>query len=146
MIAGIARVESGHGTYRGSTVAGDGRVTKEIIGIPLNGSNGTAVVRDSDGGYYDGDTTHDRAVGPMQFLPSSWLIYGDDGNRDTRADPQNIYDAALAAGRLLCWNGYRLDTDEGLDAALFGYNRSTEYVEIVRRHIDGYTKLELPPL
>ncbi len=146
MIAGIARVESGHGTYRGSSIAGDGRVTEQIIGIALDGSRGTASVRDSDGGYYDGDTVHDRAVGPMQFLPSSWLIFGDDGNRDRIADPHNIYDAALAAARLLCWNGYRLDTDEGLEAALFGYNRSTEYVEIVRRHIDGYTALELPRL
>ena len=45
------------------------------------------------------------AVGPMQFIPSTWAWAGRDGNGDGEKDPNNIYDAALAAGHYLCRNG-----------------------------------------
>ena len=34
----------------------------------------------------------------MQFIPSTWSRYAADGNGDGVADPQNLYDAAHAAG------------------------------------------------
>lgn len=144
IVAGISRVEGKHGTWRGSRVQADGAVTRDIIGIPLDGDNGTAVVRDSEGGALDGDAEYDRAVGPMQFLPTSWTSFGADGNDDGEADPQNLYDAALAAAGLLCRSSGRLDTDAGLDQALLRYNNSRAYVEEVRRHIGAYDGLELP--
>ena len=100
LLAGIGKTESGHGTTRGSQIAADGAVTRAIIGIPLDGSNGTAVIRDSDGGRLDGDTAVDRAVGPMQFIPTTWARWARDGNGDGRADPQNVNDAALDGGGL----------------------------------------------
>jgi len=39
-------------------------------------------------GRLDGDRVYDRAVGPMQFIPSTWAIYRTDGNRDGRSKPQ----------------------------------------------------------
>ena len=42
------------------------------------------------------------AVGPLQFIPGTWRAWASDGNQDGRTDPQNLYDASLAAARKLC--------------------------------------------
>ena len=64
-----------------------------------------AVITDTDGGRFDGDPDFDRAVGPVQFIPSTWATLGRDGNDDGVADPNNIYDGALSAATLLCNQG-----------------------------------------
>ncbi len=64
------------------------------------------------------------AQGPMQFLPSTWEIYGGGGNIE---DPE---DAILAAARLLRANGGA--SDRGIGGALFRYNQSSAYVAAVR--------------
>ena len=46
----------------------------------------------------------------MQFIPSTWMIYGADGNGDGIKDPFNIFDAALAAANYLCDAGGDLST------------------------------------
>jgi membrane-bound lytic murein transglycosylase B len=148
-LAGIGKVESGHGTYGGSRLTAIGVTSQPIIGIPLDGSNGTASIGDSDGGELDGDPAVDRAVGPMQFIPTSWRSLGRDGNGDGRADPSNIYDAALAAAGLLCRaGGSGLDTDGGLHRAALGYNNSGHYAGLVVRTANGYQAAEsriIPP-
>jgi membrane-bound lytic murein transglycosylase B len=148
-LAGIGKVESGHGTYGGARLGADGRTSQPIVGIPLDGSNGTAVVADTDGGELDGDPNTDRAVGPMQFIPGSWRSLGRDGNGDGRADPSNIYDAALAAAGLLCRAaGSGLDTDSGLYRAALGYNNSASYASLVVRTAKAYAAREaelIPP-
>jgi membrane-bound lytic murein transglycosylase B len=143
-LAGVGRTESGHGTFGGAVVQADGAVTRPIIGIPLDGSNGTAVITDSDGGELDGDPVFDRAVGPMQFIPTSWRALGRDGNGDRRADPQNLYDAALAAAALLCRGG-PLDSDAGLRAAFLRYNNSNAYANQVLERTKGYDAFVIPP-
>lgn len=130
MLAGIGRTESRHGTYLGSSVAPGGRVDPPIIGPPLDGTNGFATIVDTDGGSSDGDASFDRAVGPMQFLPSTWRTVGRDGNGDGLADPDNIYDAALGAGIYLCRTG-ELSAEPNLRAAYLTYNRSQSYVDAV---------------
>lgn len=131
-LAGIGKVESGHGTFGGATVAADGTVTTPIIGIPL------PAIGDTDGGVLDGDPAVDHAVGPMQFIPSTWAASGVDGNGDGRADPQNIYDAARSAAGYLCAASPNLDTDAALRIAYFSYNRSGEYVDLVLGHARRY--------
>lgn len=137
MLAGIGRTESRHGTYLGSEIAADGRVEPPILGPPLDGTNGFAKVADTDGGLLDGDAGFDRAVGPMQFLPSTWRTVGRDGNGDGRADPDNIYDAALGAGVYLCRSG-DLSTEDVLRRAYLTYNRSQTYVETVIGYAHAY--------
>jgi membrane-bound lytic murein transglycosylase B len=103
-LAGIGRIESHHGQYGGAVLGADGRPSKPIIGVPLGGSPGVKAIGDTDGGRLDGDPSTDRAVGPMQFIPSTWAKYASDGNEDV-ADPRQIDDAAFAAARYLCANG-----------------------------------------
>jgi hypothetical protein len=130
LLAGIGRVESNHGRFAGAVLHTDGVSTPPIIGIPLNG-NGTAVIRDSDGGRMDGDTTYDRAVGPMQFIPTTWAGWGVDANHDGRKDPFNVFDAAAAAADYLCAAGRNLTTTHGQVLAILSYNHSYDYVKMV---------------
>ncbi|TVT23066.1 lytic transglycosylase domain-containing protein, partial [Amycolatopsis rhizosphaerae] len=130
-LAAIGRVESDHGRYGGSRLYSDGTVAPAIRGVVLDGSAGTARIGDTDGGGFDGDPVFDRAVGPMQFIPSTWRVYASDGNGDGRADPDNIFDAALAAARYLCAGGEDLRNPDGLRAAVLRYNHSESYVDMV---------------
>lgn len=62
------------------------------------------------------------AVGPMQFLPSTFRSYGVDGNGDGVADITNLEDAVFTAAKYLKACGY-----PDVKKALWGYNRSTSY-------------------
>jgi membrane-bound lytic murein transglycosylase B len=145
-LAGISRVEGRHGTYGGSSLDPFGQTTRPIIGIPLDGTNNTRAIPDTDGGQLDGDPVWDRAVGPMQFIPSTWRMYRADGNGNGQTDPHNLYDATLAAARYLCRVSGGLDGDDGLRRAFFAYNNSTAYVEQVLGIARGYqVAVEIPP-
>ena len=138
LIAAIGRVESNHGQYGGSTVSSSGDTQPKIIGIPLNGTNNTAAIRDTDNGQLDGDTTWDRAVGPMQFIPSTWDLIAVDGNGDGDKDPSNVYDAALGTAVYLCADGEDVSTDAGASAAVYSYNHSNDYVATVLAIAEQY--------
>ncbi|MGX5209402.1 lytic murein transglycosylase [Streptomyces violaceus] len=129
LLAAIGQVESGQA--RGGRVTSDGTTLAPILGPRLDGV-AFALIRDTDGGAHDGDTAYDRAVGPMQFIPSTWARWGADGNGDGRTDPNNVFDAALAAGRYLCAGGRDLSVPAQLDRAILGYNHSAAYLRTVR--------------
>ncbi len=119
---------------------GDGRVEPPIFGVTLSGGDGNAQVPDSDGGFYDDDPEWDRAVGPMQLLPSTWYRVKADANGDGTKDPQSIDDAALGALHYLCLaiRGASIDEGDNLATALFSYNRSKAYVAKVIKLIDQF--------
>jgi membrane-bound lytic murein transglycosylase B len=73
VLAGIGRIESHHGRHLGSATrfSPSGDVTPTILGPALNGARTIGTIHDSDGGCLDGDPVWDRAVGPMQFIPST---------------------------------------------------------------------------
>ncbi|WP_338017959.1 lytic transglycosylase domain-containing protein [Streptomyces taklimakanensis] len=137
LLAAIGKVESGQA--RGGAVDSEGTTLKPILGPPLNGV-GFAHISDTDNGAYDGDTRYDRAVGPMQFIPSTWAGWGADGNGDGREDPNNIYDATLAAGRYLCAGGRDLSKRADLEQAILSYNQSREYLRTVLSWLEFYRK------
>ena len=155
-LAAIGAVESLHGAIFGSAIDETGRMVKPVIGIALTGRSGTARIPDTDDGLYDGDRQWDRAVGPMQFIPSTWRSAGLDGNDDGLIDPQNVYDATLSAGAYLCRGAApeRLSSTSGLARAAYSYNRSRSYVSKVLdyayRYSDGSSGASgpggLPPL
>ncbi|MBA2517005.1 MAG: lytic murein transglycosylase [Solirubrobacterales bacterium] len=67
------------------------------------------------------------ALGWMQFLPSTWKLYGVDGNRDGAKDPYNPVDAIFGAARYLRAAGAEKD----LSRAVFAYNHADWYVDSV---------------
>ncbi|MEU6131334.1 lytic murein transglycosylase [Saccharopolyspora sp. NPDC047091] len=139
MLAGIGRIESNHGRY-GNRVLGDDAVpSSPIIGVPLDGTPGVRAIGDTDGGALDGDPVHDRAVGPMQFIPSTWRKWATDGNGDGLGDPQNLDDAAMAAARYLCSSGRDLTTGTGWWGAVMSYNNSVEYGQKVYAIAESYS-------
>ena len=68
------------------------------------------------------------AVGPMQFLPSTWTEYGQGGNIN---DP---HDAILAAARYLQHNG----APYNMSNAIWHYNNSYDYVASVEAFARAY--------
>lgn len=138
LVAAIGRVESDHGRANGNVLDDDGVASPGIFGIPLTGGGGTTRISDSDAGQYDGDKQFDRAVGPMQFIPQTWSVVGVDADGDGRRDPQDVDDAALAAAVYLCSGSDDLSTTSGQEAAVFRYNHSQDYVDLVLSIMDAY--------
>jgi hypothetical protein len=68
------------------------------------------------------------ALGPMQFLPSTWVEYGAGGNI------MNAHDAILAAARLLVHNGAPAD----MRTAIWHYNPDYNYVDSVESFARAY--------
>ncbi|MBQ0830427.1 lytic transglycosylase domain-containing protein [Streptomyces tagetis] len=137
LLAAIGKVESGHAG--GGRLGADGTTLTRIIGPQLDG-NGFALIKDTDGGRYDGNSRYDNAVGPMQFIPSTWAWAGRDGNGDGVEDPNNIYDATLAAGHYLCRNGWDLSRQADLRRAVLSYNGSEDYYRTVLSWLEYYRK------
>jgi hypothetical protein len=71
------------------------------------------------------------ALGPMQFLPSTWATWGIDGfGQKGPPDIMNPYDAVPSAARLLCADG-ATSGGNGLAYAIFDYNHAVWYVNEV---------------
>jgi hypothetical protein len=138
LLAGVGRVESDHGRYGGSVLGADGLPRPAIRGIALDGVGPVAAIPDSDAGRWDDDKVWDRAVGPMQFIPTTWKSAGRDGDDDGVSDPNDIDDAALAAADYLCPSSGSILSDSALNAAIFSYNHSDYYVALVRAFMTGY--------
>ena len=77
------------------------------------------------------------AMGPMQFLPSTWREYGVDGNGDGEANIMDPEDAIPAAADYLEASG----APEDWYAALYTYNRAGWYVREVLGVAEGYRRL-----
>ena len=136
-VAAVGSVESAHGSYGGGSLNAAGQSSRPIVGPSLDG-NGFAAIADTDAGVLDGDARWDHAVGPMQFIPTTWQLAGRDGNGDGTADPFNIDDAALSAAAYLCANGRDLSTAQGWTDAIYSYNQSDPYIRQVRTQATAY--------
>ncbi|MEW9530247.1 lytic transglycosylase domain-containing protein [Microbispora sp. NPDC049125] len=79
------------------------------------------------------------ALGPMQFMPSTWKAYGVDGDGDGIADIWSAYDAVPSAAKYLCANGGGLG-GEKLRKSVWFYNHSWDYVNKVLSLADAYAR------
>lgn len=137
LLGAVGTIETNNGRFGGRTLLEDGYSSSPIYGVDLGGptwDGSFAWVDDSDGGQLDGRTAWDRAVGPMQFLPSTFWQWQCEG----MPDPQDIDDAACAAGRMLASHG-DLSNPGVLRAAILSYNPSSAYVSDVLERMNSYT-------
>ncbi len=139
-LAGIGRIESDHGRYGDRTLGENALPSSPIIGVPLDGGPDVRSISDTDDGALDGDPVYDRAVGPMQFIPSTWAKWATDGNGDGVGNPQNLDDAAMAAARYLCAGTRDLSTGDGWWSAVLSYNNSVEYAQKVFAVAERYAQ------
>ncbi|MCO5970647.1 lytic transglycosylase domain-containing protein [Actinoallomurus soli] len=79
------------------------------------------------------------ALGPMQFMPATWRIYGVDGDGDGKADIMDPYDAVPAAAKYLCASGAGRG-GSGLSRAVWAYNHSQAYVNNVLSLAQAYAR------
>ncbi len=127
LLGGIGYVESDNADNGAVNVAGE--MLQPILGPALNGTDGFALILNTDPAM-DGPGTYARAVGPMQFLPSTWQVFGKSATGRT-PDPENVFDAALTTAAYLCDGGGDLSTRNGLLGAVYRYNQSWQYVSLV---------------
>ncbi|QGN46704.1 lytic murein transglycosylase [Micromonospora sp. WMMD558] len=137
-LAAIGHVESAHGQANGARLGTDGRAAPEIIGLPLDGRDNRMLIRDTDRGVLDRDTTYDRAIGPMQFIPTTWQEVGADADNDGRKDPHDIDDAALAAANYLCKGSRNLTIAGDWWNAILSYNDVRAYAQDVFDRANQY--------
>jgi len=145
LLAAIGKVESDNGSYQDSRLDTRGVEQPALFGPVLDGRNGFAAIADTDAGTLDHNTRWDRAVGPMQFLPSTWRVVAVDGDGDGTRNPQDIDDAALAAAVYLCAGHQDLATVAGARAAALRYNHSTSYAALVLHYDQLYRGLDSYP-
>lgn len=137
-LAGIGWVESRHGTIGGRTLGDDGRSDTPVLGPALDGRGVAAIPSTAETSVWHGDPLWDHAVGPLQFIPSTWERWGADGDGDGVSDPNDIDDAASAALAYLCADGHDLTTGVGWADAVFGYNHDQAYVDSVHAAASAY--------
>lgn len=143
VLAGIGKVESNHGRVFGGSFSSTGDVVPPIFGAALNGTGAGGNTTPWSSGEWEGQWGLEgpwlRALGPMQFISPSWAAFGQDGNGDGVENPHNIFDGALAAGQLLCQSeGGEI---EDIYSALWSYNRSREYADLVMHWARLYVAL-----
>jgi Peptidase family M23 len=131
VLAAIGYHESRHAAGRADPATGE--VEPPIFGPPLDGRNGNARIPDAS--FSDGWA---HAMGPMQFIPSTWLRWRTLApNRPPGAapSPQNAWDEIYSAAAYLCGGRPAL---ENLERAILSYDHSEEYMRWVLRKAGEY--------
>jgi len=140
VLAGIGLIESNHGRHGGATLSPDGTTSVPIIGPALDGTHGNRALPATPAGTrWHGDTQWEHAIGPMQFLPGTWLAWGRTSHGGA-PDPNNIDDAALTAATYLCAKGRDLTTPAGWRAAIGSYNAPDAYANSVTEAAKRYAQ------
>ncbi len=99
----------------------------ECPGLPWNVLAGIGQVETDHG--QNKNVSSAGAMGPMQFMPATWAVYGVDGDGDGVADILDQADAIFSAAHYLCANGG--GNSATLYRAIFDYNHSDYYVNTV---------------
>ncbi|TNC20697.1 NlpC/P60 family protein [Amycolatopsis alkalitolerans] len=121
-LAGIGKASSDHGRFGGDSLASDGTVRKALGAVPLQGAAG--------------QPASERRSGPMQLTSQEW--------QRGQGNIQDVDDASIAAGRVLCASG-------NLQSGLTWWNAIAKYrnSDLFRQQVLGnaqlYAALSLAP-
>lgn len=124
-------------------------IDRPECGLPwhLTAAVGRLGSRHADGGRTDvlgtlvtPTATPDGKLGPMLLSPAVWDRFSADGNADGTADPQNVFDATLAAGAWMCEEGGNLGEPDGEARAVALFDPSPQYLTNVRAWSAAYAK------
>jgi murein DD-endopeptidase MepM/ murein hydrolase activator NlpD len=104
LLAAVGAVETRHGQLASSSIDPDsGEVTPWIFGPPLDGTNATVAIPVEQWiGWWGLTGPWLQAVGPMQFLPSTFEAHAVDVDQNGVANPHDIDDAVGTAARFIC--------------------------------------------
>jgi Peptidase family M23/Transglycosylase SLT domain len=112
LLAAIGAVETNHGQHAGAAIdPGTGEARPWIFGPALNGQNHTAAIPIKRwSGWWGLTGPWQRAVGPMQFLPTTFDAHAVDADQDGTTNPHDIDDAAATTANFICTSaGERVD-------------------------------------
>ena len=138
LVAAIGRVESNHGRFGGNALDDQGVAQPGIFGKALNGKSNTSVIRDTDAGQLDSDTPTTARSARCSSSPRPGRSSASTPTTTAQRNPQDIDDAALATAVYLCSGDDDLSTVAGQRAAVYRYNHSTSYVNLVLRIMNNY--------
>lgn len=97
-------------------------------------------ISDTDAGRLDGNKRYDVGVGPLQFLPAAWAVVAVDSDNDGTRDPNDLDDAALAAGVVVCGHGRDLSDPADFRTAALMFNTAPRYPALVARLARAYER------
>lgn len=141
VLAAVGWVESRHAGGRADPQTGE--VQPPIVGVALDGTNGTARIPDPN--EPDGWA---HAHGPMQFLRTTWEPWARLAPRrppTAQPSPDNAWDAIHTAAAYLCGTAGEVTN---IEQALLRYNHSTTYVQSVLAKAADYgagSGIAIPP-
>ena len=124
-LAGIGKASSNHGRFGGGSLDANGKPAKALSSVPLTGAAGEAA-------------TESRS-GPMQLTQAEWHSAGAHG------DVQDIDDASVAAGRVLCAGSTDLQAGQGWWKAIDSYRDSDLFRQQALGNAQLYAQLSLDP-
>ncbi|MEU8003374.1 lytic murein transglycosylase [Catellatospora sp. NPDC049111] len=137
-LAAIGKIESDHGRTKGAKLGDDAKALPPIVGPALDGTKNTKKINDTDAGRLDLDKKWDHAVGPMQFIPTTWTTYGVDADNDQLVDPHDLDDAALSAAYYLCAPNKDLTVVANWKSVVLSYNNVGVYLQKVYDTAQAY--------
>lgn len=137
-LAAIGKIESDHGRAKGAKLGDDAKALPPILGPALDGTKNTKKIVDTDAGTLDFDKKWDHAVGPMQFIPATWVTYAVDADNDQLTDPHDLDDSALTAAYYLCVTGKDLTVVANWKSVVLSYNNVGVYLQKVYDTAQAY--------
>lgn len=116
------------------------RAAKTCPGLPWGVLAGIGQVETNHG--QNKNVSSAGAMGPMQFMPATWAIYGVDGDGDGIKDILDQTDAVFGAANYLCHNG--AGDPNHLYDAIYAYNHLDSYVQEVLNLASQYQNGKQP--
>jgi cell wall-associated NlpC family hydrolase len=116
-------------------------------GLPWSVLAGIGTVESDNGrstapGVHSG-ANNAGAEGPMQFEPATFARYAVKADPSQPLSPYDPADAIYSAAAMLCDNGARGGSEQGIQQALFAYNHATWYVNEVLKAAARYAGPEI---